>query len=276
MNQSIDTLSLFPVLNRELIGLLHRLSPDDWQKQTVAKQWKIKDVVSHLLDGNLRRISLNRDGWFPVPDMEIRTDDDLVRYLNTLNADWVKATRRLSPAILVDLLASTNDTVYELFSGLDPHAPSTYPVSWAGHLESPNWFDIAREYTERWLHQQQIRHAIGDEGIMTKELYHPLLDIFMHAWPVAAAGTGAVEGAVLRAVVTGNGGGEWSLKYRNEQWLLTADKEEKFLAETIIDGREAWKLFSKSIRMEDVQDHYTIKGNKALGEVVLKMVSVMA
>ena len=31
----------------------------------------------------------------------------------------------------------------------------------AGEAVSANWFDVAREFTERWHHQQQIRLAIG-------------------------------------------------------------------------------------------------------------------
>jgi hypothetical protein len=35
------------------------------------------------------------------------------------------------------------------------------PVSWAGPEAAPVWFGVAREYTERRHHQQQIRDATG-------------------------------------------------------------------------------------------------------------------
>ena len=54
-----------------------------------------------------------------------------------------------------------------------------FPVSWAGEEESANWFDTAREFTERWHHQQQIRLAVDKPGIMTREFYFPVLDCFM-------------------------------------------------------------------------------------------------
>src|SRR5688572_32295034 len=44
-------------------------------------------------------------------------------------------------------------------------------------------FDTAREFTERWHHQQQIRLATNRPGIMTRELYYPVLDCFMRALP---------------------------------------------------------------------------------------------
>jgi hypothetical protein len=35
------------------------------------------------------------------------------------------------------------------------------PVSWAGPDPAPLWLDCARDFTEYWVHQQQIRDATG-------------------------------------------------------------------------------------------------------------------
>src|SRR5690349_14941944 len=118
MRPTIETLHLFPELNDKLISVLRSLSPKDWHKQTIARKWNVKDVASHLLDGNFRRIALHRDGWQAPPDRKIRSYQDLVDFLNDLNADWVKATKRLSPEILIELLESTNAVVYEIFCQL--------------------------------------------------------------------------------------------------------------------------------------------------------------
>lgn len=276
MKPPIDIVYLFPRLNSQLISFLKSLSPADWQKQTVARLWVVKDVAAHLLDGNFRRISLHRDGWSAAPGFPINSDAELVQYLNTLNADWVKAARRLSPAVLIDLLETTNPQVYNLFKSLDPFAESAYPVSWAGETKSFYWFDIAREYTERWLHQQQMRDAVGNKEILTKELYHPFLHIFMQAWPFTCANAAADEGSMLKAIVTGEGGGEWFLLKTNSQWKLSETGGNMLAAETIIDGDVAWKLFSKSVRKEDIAGNFEIKGDKVLGGCILNMVSVMA
>jgi hypothetical protein len=37
-------------------------------------------------------------------------------------------------------------------------------VAWAGEAESTNLFDTAREYTERWHHDMQIRSPLGAQG----------------------------------------------------------------------------------------------------------------
>ncbi len=54
----IPTLHLFPVLDKLLIDLLFSLSPEEWNKPTVARLWTVKDIAAHLLDGSVRCIAL--------------------------------------------------------------------------------------------------------------------------------------------------------------------------------------------------------------------------
>ena len=68
------------------------------------------------------------------------------------------------------------------FRSLDPIAPG-WEVSWAGPGAAPWWLHIAREYTERWAHQEQIREAVGAGGLHGRRLFAPVLDTFVHALP---------------------------------------------------------------------------------------------
>src|SRR5258707_12794436 len=81
------------------------------------------------------------------------------------------------------------------------------PVSWVGPAPAPVWLDIAREYTEQWMHQAQIRDAIGVGGIRERRLFAPVLATFMLALPHALRGVIAPEGTRLRVVITGEAGG---------------------------------------------------------------------
>ena len=65
----IDTVSLFPLLDQELIALLRSLKRDDWYRPTLARLWTVKDIAAHLLDGNMRTLSLARDGQQLAPDI---------------------------------------------------------------------------------------------------------------------------------------------------------------------------------------------------------------
>lgn len=63
----IDVAPLFPGLHAELMTLLRGLRADDWLEPTWAPQWRVRDVVAHLLDGELRRLSIQRDGVAVTP-----------------------------------------------------------------------------------------------------------------------------------------------------------------------------------------------------------------
>src|SRR4051794_8071511 len=99
---AIETVDLFDEVNDHLIDLLKSLSLDDWHRPTMCSAWQVKDIAAHLLDGNLRRLSLHRAGYVSPhlpPD-----PGGLPPFPNRLNAEWTTAARRLSPAVLISLL----------------------------------------------------------------------------------------------------------------------------------------------------------------------------
>src|SRR5690242_2139628 len=180
----ILTAHLFPKLDAMLIDLLGALAAEDWEKQTVSPKWKVKDVAAHLLDTALRCVSVSRDHYV-AETPGINSSADLASFINRLNQEGVAVYRRLSPAVLIALMEVAVNSLAEMHAARDPQAMAPYGVSWAGEEVSANWFDTAREFTERWHHQQQIRLAVNKPGIMTRELYFPVLDCFLRALPFA-------------------------------------------------------------------------------------------
>ena len=70
------------------------------------------------------------------------------------------------------------------------------------------WFDIAREYTERWHHQRQIALAVGrPTPIDARRLYHPVLETFLRALPFTYRGVDAPDGTTVLVSITGEAGG---------------------------------------------------------------------
>ena len=213
----IDTIDLFEPLDGLLIDLLRSLSRGDWSRPTIAGAWTVRDVVAHLLDTPLRRLSFVRDGWPAFaqasagkPESPVRTDADLIAFVNALNADGVRTYGRLSPAVLIDLMTLATAQLREHLASIDPQAPAAFPVSWAGESSSAHWFDVAREYTERWHHQAQIRLAVDRlPPLMVSRLHAPVVATFMRAMPYALRTVAAGEGARVAVVVEGDGGGAW-------------------------------------------------------------------
>src|SRR4029453_19318037 len=64
---AIDTRALFRPVSGSLVTLLRALPEESWARPTVAGAWLVRDVVAHLLDSTLRRLSFHRDGMTPPP-----------------------------------------------------------------------------------------------------------------------------------------------------------------------------------------------------------------
>jgi hypothetical protein len=126
----------------ELINLLHSLAPREWDLQTIAPLWKVRDVAAHLLDTPLRKLSMVRDSSYPEP-LEVRSPQDLIELVNRLNREGVAVYRRLSPPVLIGILRMACQESASFHESLDPFAPAAFNVSWAGETESLNWFDTA-------------------------------------------------------------------------------------------------------------------------------------
>jgi hypothetical protein len=199
-----------------------------------------------------------------------------VSYLNRLNAEWVTASRRLSPALLIELLDFTAGQVHAFFRSLDPHAPALFSVAWAGEDVSPNWFDIGREYTERWLHQQQIREAVGAPGLIAREWLHPTLDIFVRALPFTYRRVEGRSGQSIRFDIRGEAGGVWTLVRAAAGWSLFEGSNGTPAASVTMDQETAWKLFSKGLDPGSARRKIEIQGDAALAQPVFHSLAVMA
>ena len=270
----IDVLHLFPKLNSSLIDVLDGLSSQQWNNASICKKWTVKDIAAHLLDGTLRRLSIGRDGY-PNAAPDINSYRDLLDYLNSLNADWVKAFKRVSPKILIEQLGAAQDQLYNYLLTLDPAAPALFPVLWAGEDRSSNWFDIARAYTECWLHQQQIRQAVGAEPLLGKELYLPFLRISMQALAHHYQRIMAPSGTTVRVEIVGDAGGSWCIVHKDQAWEF-GGLEKEADAQVYIDQHIAWMLFSKGMDFNEARQYWQVIGDYELGSHALKMVTVIA
>jgi uncharacterized protein (TIGR03083 family) len=259
----------------KLIELLGSLEPAEWDLQTVAPQWRVRDVAAHLLDTALRKLSMVRDRWF-VEAVEIRSPTDLVALVNRLNREGVAVYRRLSPPLLIGLMETACQQSAQFHESLDPFARAAFNVSWAGEESSANWFDTARELTERWHHQQQIRLATNRPGIVTRELYYPVLDCFLRGLPHLYRDVDAPSGTALEVEITGECGGRWFLARARNRWELKPDSPPEIASRVTIPQAIAWRVFTKGIDRESARAQVQIQGDLRLGETVLGLTAIVA
>ena len=280
--QPLLVADLFPGLHRELMDLLRGLREEDWDRPTVAGRWCVRDIAAHLLDVDLRRLSLHRDrAQFPPPDPPIGGYDDLVHYIDHLNAVWVEAAQRISPRMLVEFLSVTGPQVADFFATLDPFERAPISVAWAGEEVSQNWFDVAREYTEHWHHQAQIRDAVGAPGLLSRRWLHPLLDASVRALPHAyrhVGDIGAPEGGAVVLDVTGEAGDTWTLLRRAAGWELFQGESSvagPALCRLTLSGDTAWRLLYNALSPEEAGKRVEVTGDRALAGPLLRTRSVM-
>ncbi|HEX8424962.1 maleylpyruvate isomerase N-terminal domain-containing protein [Hymenobacter sp.] len=273
----LHTAPLFSVLDQHLISLLRSLSPADWEKATVAPKWRVRDVALHLLDGSLRTLAMLRDGHFGGPGPASPAHADVVRYLNQLNEEWVAVGQRLSPPLITWLLELSGPAYNAFMASLPPLEPAVFAVGWAGEEQSLNWFHVARDYTEKWHHQQQIRQTVGQEAaLLTPELYQPFLATCVRALPHHYRTVAAAPGTVLQFTVTGPGGDTWYLAQQAEKWVLGTHYTGPVAAAIRLDGAVAWRLFTKSLPRPIAENHLAITGEQNLTEPIFGLTTVMA
>lgn len=271
----VPTAHLFAPLHEELVALLRDLEDDDWLLPTPARAWRVRDVAAHLLDGDLRKLAVVRDGHRPAaPEGSLEGFADLVRYLDGLNAEWVRAAERLSPRLLVELLETTGPEVAELVEGLDPEAPAAFPVAWAGQDASPNWMDVGRDYTERWHHQQQIRVAVGARELLVPPWIGPLLELSVRALPRAYASVSAPAGTAVEVEVPGVG--IWAVERGTGAWAVRPGAPAAAACSVVADPDTAWRLLFNALDAAVARERLQITGDAELAEPLLRARAVMA
>ena len=292
--EPIDTVELFPHVGAALHALLGELADDAWRAPTVCGDWTVRDVAAHLLGGNLGRlvarrhelIADNTDGakWRTLFDLMAQTSrtiaplttfDELVALINRFNAEWIEVAKSLEVGDLNVYLQLTDSALYQHFKALPPQDMAQIGVAWAGEAQSANWFDIAREYTEKWHHQQHIRDAVNRPGLKERRWFYPLLDTFMRALPHTYRNRSAPAGTVVNFEITGPAGGAWALR-RAEDWQLYAGHADAAAATVALDQEVAWRLFTNGMSRDEARRHLVLTGDETLGAAILNMVAIMA
>ncbi len=262
----------FAPLRGRLLELLAELHEDEWALATAAPGWTVKDVAAHLLGGDIAILSGKRDGF--RLNEEINSHTELIQLVNRLNDEWVLASRRISPRLLRELLAFCGPEVEACFSSLDPMRIGG-AVSWAGPEPAPVWFDLAREFTERWHHQQQIRDATGRPPLYDPYFLGPVLDTFVRALPYAFRNERASPGTVVRLEISGDAGGIWYVFKSENGWILLLDSPGGPAASVVLPQDAAWRLFTKGLNREKARRVATIQGSAELAEPIFATTAVI-
>ena len=186
----------------------------------------MRDVVAHILDGHLRRVSFHRDRHKPpAPETAPASEREFVTFINGLNRQWVEAAGRMSPRVLTEMYALAASALADFVESLPMDAPALFPVSWAGEDDSAGWFDIGREFTELWHHQAQVRDAVGAPPLAEPQFLRAVLLIALRGLPHAYRDVSVAPGQSLTIDITGPAGGIWTLRRDEVRFRLWSGRD---------------------------------------------------
>ncbi|WP_280499300.1 maleylpyruvate isomerase family mycothiol-dependent enzyme [Nocardia cyriacigeorgica] len=269
----LDTRPLFPLERQMLLELLRSLDAADWAKPTICPGWTVHDVTAHILNDYLRRISGGRDGYAGAI---FEDDETLPAYLARVNDEFVRAMRQCSPQLMIDLLDHLGPPLDRLWAATDLEGPAALDVSWAGSGDSPAWLDIAREYTEFWVHQQQIRDAVSRPGADEVSMMHPVFVTFLHALPTALRERTRQSGTAVRFEITGPAGGCWTAVSDGANWELTVTPTTAPAASVRMNQDTVWRLATRGITVDDARRRADLDGDPELTDAATTLLAVVA
>jgi uncharacterized protein (TIGR03083 family) len=233
--------------------------------------------VCDALDAEL--VALSRDGW-STPVIFDWTVRDVVAHLAAVNELLVARLRAdeqtpVDPAALIDATAdvqaalrnATPDAVIERWrtSVADLHSSSTHGhlVGWVG-LTIPQCSAIVDRAFEAWIHANDIRNAIGRASLdPSAQSFRVLADLSAQLLPLTLQRTGRTERGVVQLVLSGPGGGEWTL-------CLGADAAAGPQLSLSASARDLCLLMGDRIDPRDFA--YTVRGDEGAAEVAEALV----
>src|SRR5207248_3942031 len=180
-----------------LLALLAGLDSEDWELPTECPAWSVKGIALHVLGDDLSILSRQRDsepsGVSIAPGA---TFDELFIALDRFNEQWVSAASFLGPLVVIELLRLSGEWTHLFYGTVDADLPGEV-VAWIGPDPQPFWMLAAREYWERWIHQQQIRRAVGRPGLDEAGFVVPAVAVAMRGFPQGLAAFPAPAGTTV-------------------------------------------------------------------------------
>lgn len=183
----------------------------------------------------------------------------------------------ISPSVITDMLSSSERQLADFLTGIPKEGVASVPVHWATIDETPIWLDTAREFTERWHHQQQIRDAVGVESIAIPRYLRPVLATLILAVPFGYRAVPADAGEIVRIQINGESGNTWDMRRESNRWTIQPGGGEiEPIATVILSEDTAWRFLTRSINADSAETRITFIGDQRLARHFIQIVAVMA
>jgi len=266
---AVDYRPLFAEERQALLDLLRELADAEWARPTPCPGWTVLDLARHLLGDDMGLLARQRDDFFGIPPpAELPDEADFVRWLDALQDEWVRATRRLSPQLVVDLLAWTGPRVVETWQRQDPSELAA-SVSWASSGPVPRWLDQGRELSEQWIHRQQLHMALSHPVDLDSGTASAVLDTLKWAYPRRLASAPRPRGDMVSIIVLGSLKRHWVLEANGPEWEFVEGHGRRVVATLRLTTDQAWRLLTNNMPAAE-QRHLEVTGDAVITEILVR------
>jgi uncharacterized protein (TIGR03083 family) len=245
-----DLPPLFALERERLLALLAEVGDGEWSRPTPCPGWSVLGLTTHLVGDDLGLLARNRDGYVGTEPPAGLDEDGFVGWIDELQDGWVRAARRLSPRLAVELLAWSGPPLVGVMRAQAPRS-RTATVTWAGPDPVPVWLDQARELSEYWIHRQQLLQALGRPSDLRADLAAPVLDGLRWAYPYRL-GVGVPDpppGTTVTIEVAGPVTTAWHLVADGTGWAFHPSPAAAGppVARLALTTEQAWRLLTNNL-----------------------------
>ena len=241
-----DYADLFELERTRLLELLATIDQPDWSRPTPAPAWDVAGLCRHLLGDDLYLLSLLRDDHLGTEPPAVLDESEFIAWLDTLQEDWVHASRRISPSLVVELLGWLGPRLTDTLRRAQA-ADLPQHVSWADDQPVPMWLETARELTEYWIHRQQLLQALDRPEDLRTNLLGPVLDALRWAYPFRLRAVPGRPGDGVVVEVHGAVARQWTIVRDATAWDFSDRPADRVVARMRLDASTAWRLLTNNL-----------------------------
>jgi uncharacterized protein (TIGR03083 family) len=260
--------ALIGIERDRLLQVLGSLRSADWQKPTPCPEWNVLALCCHLVGVDLSSLSRNRDQHHGTDLPDGQSEAEFIQWIDNLQMEWVEAARRLSPRVVIDLLAWSAPQLVDMFEDQDPTACLAH-VSWAGPDPLPVWLNQLRELSEYWIHRQQLLQALDLPADLRSDLVGPILEGLRWAYAFRLGKVPAAFGDTVVFTITGPYAATWHLVATESGWDFPTMPGTKVVASLSLTTDQAWRLLSNNLSAAE-QAQLLASGDPRILEVILR------
>jgi uncharacterized protein (TIGR03083 family) len=266
-----------PMLQPErtaLLDLLRGLRPEDWDRPTECPAWNVKGIALHILGDDLSLLSRQRDASTDSLTIFATAHPGLTfrSLLDGFNEQWVTASAFLSAESLIGLLWIVGDWSDAFYREVGLDTLSREPVGLFAQTEpSPYWQVIAREYVERFVHQSQIRRAVGapdldgDVVVWAATVVVHILAAWLADYAPAVGSTIEIDFGVPSRLCV------W--ERTAERWVVRDEGTADAAARISVEPGSTVAMLSRGITTTAAAEALTISGDAALARGAIEIVA---